>query len=274
MLPWNRSQTALWFGLRGGIRRWVSSSSTIRAVNARPVHSARFLGQVQTALRSVDVELCGVLTDNGPRRRGLVADDEPDDGPAGRDVDGGQLPNHADAFKLADVEGVQTHLLTCVDGSQAEPERAALFRVGHQLGLCPVDRRQSGQTLLEGAQVVPHSTFCTQDAERCTPRAARWSSSCRAPKVDRATASARIADTSCGPHHVRLRRTPPVLGHQRRQPVLLGLVQPLVVPGPGDTGGSAGGAHADHRRVLEDSDLTGMDDLVRGHGMGFECAPS
>jgi hypothetical protein len=40
------------------------------------------------------------------------------------------------------------------------------------------------------------STFCTPDAERCTPWAARCRSSCRAPRVGWATATARMAETS------------------------------------------------------------------------------
>src|SRR5512146_2722001 len=54
---------------------------------------------------------------------GLVADDEPDHGPAGRDVDRGELPDRADALELADVEGVQAALLTWVDGRKTRTGR-------------------------------------------------------------------------------------------------------------------------------------------------------
>ena len=42
------------------------------------------------------------------------------------------------------------------------------------------------------------SSFCTPDGDRRTPRSARWSTSWRAPRVGRATASAITASTWSG----------------------------------------------------------------------------
>nr|WP_066889437.1 hypothetical protein [Carbonactinospora thermoautotrophica] len=67
---------------------------------------------------------------------------------------------------------------------------------------CPVSVAVSDANAATRCRRVPRlcraSTLCTPDAERCTPRAASRATSCRAPRVGCATASARISETSSG----------------------------------------------------------------------------
>ena len=66
----------------------------------------------------------------------ISALDRPDehlaDRPAGRGVDGGELPDRADAFEFADEEAVQGDQVTGPGGEVTEPERPLERVLGHQ----------------------------------------------------------------------------------------------------------------------------------------------
>jgi hypothetical protein len=64
----------------------------------------------------------------------LVSGDQRADRLAGGGVDGGELPDRADALELADIEGVQGDQVARVGGEVAEPERAIFVRGGQDAG--------------------------------------------------------------------------------------------------------------------------------------------
>ena len=111
--------------------------------------------------------------------------------------------------------------------------------------------------------------FCTPDAERTTSRSARCSRRRRAPRVGRATDSARTISTMCR-RRVRLSRASPRFRHQRGEPVTLGTMCPAVVALPRDPKSPTRGRNAMDSRVVEHADAAVVDDLVHGHGGGLQ----
>jgi hypothetical protein len=75
------------------------------------------------------------VVDEGARVSGrLVPGDQAGDRVAGVGVDGGELPDRADAVELADIEGVQGDQVAGPGGEVAEPERAVLGWAGEDAG--------------------------------------------------------------------------------------------------------------------------------------------
>ena len=71
-----------------------------------------------------------------------------------------------------------------------------------------------------------------------------------------------------GGHRVGLGGPSALLGQQRRQAIPFGPAH-TGSRWCGRSGGRAGGGHADFRGVVEHGSTSGMDDLVRGHGLGL-----
>jgi hypothetical protein len=139
---------------------------------------------------------------------------------------------------------------------------------------CPVSAAVSDANAAIRRRAVPKwwrpSTFATPEADRSTPRPLRCRSSDLGPSVGRAIASDKITATSsllialgwCGPATFARQ--------QRRQAVLLGLGQPLVVGVAGHAEHPAGlGNVADLGGMLDESDTTVLHNVFVGHGMAF-----
>ena len=83
------------------------------------------------------------------------AEHDGDHGPAGEDVDGGELVHLAHALQLADVEAVQADELARTAGGQAEPEGLVLpRRLGQKPGGGRRDGGRPGQPLGPPPQTV------------------------------------------------------------------------------------------------------------------------
>ena len=166
---------------------------------------------------------------------GLVADDEPHDSPT-------VAPSTALTGQTAPTplslppRTCRQDLLTCVDLGQPKPLQAVFRRAGHLPPLRGGNRRQRRQPLPEPAQVGRRSTFCTPEAEWCTPRA-RGGPAAAGPRGWAGRPSPPESPTPPRGASRSAATRPSVLGQQRGQTVLLGLVRPPVVPGQGHAGG-------------------------------------
>lgn len=156
VVPWKRSHTALWLGLRGGIRWWTTPNSARWSRNRRAMYSGTVIRQhcpyrpaepAESTLNLGD-EPAGVL---GRDR----AEHDLDERPPGGGVHRGELVHLADAFEVADVEAVHRDQIPWSGRPVAEPEQ---HLVGYRFGDHPVHQRGqrggSSDSLRSAAQAV------------------------------------------------------------------------------------------------------------------------
>ena len=125
------------------------------------------------------------------------AEHDGDDGPAGEDVDGGELVHLAHAFEVADVEAVEGDQLARAGRGQAEPERPVLGAASVTIPVVAA-AMAAARASRWARRPSPWSTssFCTVDLAIDKPRSASRSAYWRHPMVGSVTARVNSASTT------------------------------------------------------------------------------
>ena len=199
------------------------------------------------------------------------AEHDGDEGPAGEDVDGGELVHLAHALELADVEAVQADELARTPGGQAEPEGLVLCAASVTR---PVVAAAMAAALARRWERRPRpwatSCFCTVDLAIENPWSPSRSAYWRQPMVGSSTARVSSASTTWVGVASGIWGARRSLGINAVEPVAVGHLLPLVVAGPRDAEDPAGLGHvARSGGMVQHGEAPLVDDLCWGHGDGL-----
>ena len=211
-----------------------------------------------------------VVEEVGRSLGGLVADEEPANGPAGGGVDGSELPDGADPLQLADVEGVQGHQIPWSGGEVAEPEGPLLGLLGEQSALRCGDLGERSHPLAPSAELVaPEDLLHPRPRQHDAPFLEGLEQTPGPEgRSGKGFGQHDLDDLGrCGVGHGGRAAA---LGHERRQPVAGGSVAPAVEGGAADPEGATGLGDRGLPGVVQHADSPVVDDLVKGHGGGLQ----